>query len=206
MFRHCLHPSGVLRKCKRCYACAIVVVAFVLILRTHESFLLTTNKTNVPVLIKMESKRSLSLAIIDEDRSETLRSQCNRSKQVQSDIRTYSPAALIKAYPWLNGALFPLLSRSLLYCAVPKVASKTLISLIIYVHVRDILESLKNDSTQIEFHADRPEQFVNVTKLIEQLRKVGEKERARRSLCIGLTRFRMECPFRKSKDRSLLLR
>jgi hypothetical protein len=65
-----------------------------------------------------------------------------------------------------------------MYCAIPKIASKTLISLMIYVYVRDIIDYLKNNWTNIDVNRTRPEQFINIpkliniSKLIEQLHKV----------------------------------
>jgi hypothetical protein len=65
-----------------------------------------------------------------------------------------------------------------MYCAIPKIASKTLISLMIYVYVRDIIDYLKNNWTNIDVNRTRPEQLINIpkliniSKLIEQLHKV----------------------------------
>ncbi|CAF4286104.1 unnamed protein product [Adineta steineri] len=75
-------------------------------------------------------------------------------------------------YPWLNTALYPLQSQSLMYCAVPKVASKTLVSLMMYVVVRDIITHLDNNSTNINIKKIRPEQLIDIPKLIDELQKV----------------------------------
>jgi hypothetical protein len=126
----------------------------------------------------METNSSVSVTMIYEDRSTTLDGKCNYSHKSVFDIEKYAPASLIKIYPWLHAALFPLRSKSLMYCAIPKIASKTLISLMIYVYVRDIIDYLKNNWTNIDVNRTRPEQFINIpkliniSKLIEQLHKV----------------------------------
>jgi hypothetical protein len=126
----------------------------------------------------MEADSSLSVPMIYEDRSRTLNGKCNHLHTSVFDIKKFTPASLIKIYPWLNAALFPLRSKSLMYCAIPKIASKTLISLMIYVYVRDIIDYLKNNWTNIDVNRTRPEQFINIpkliniSKLIEQLHKV----------------------------------
>ncbi|CAF0814112.1 unnamed protein product [Adineta steineri] len=76
-------------------------------------------------------------------------------------------------YPWLNAALYPLQSQSLMYCAIPKIASKTLVSLMMYVFVRDIITHLDNNSTNINTKRIRPEQLIDIPKLINQLQKNG---------------------------------
>jgi hypothetical protein len=80
--------------------------------------------------------------------------------------------SLIKAYPWLNTALFPFRSKSFVYCAIPKVASKTLISIMLYVYVRDIIDNFNNNGTNTTANEIRREQLINIRELIQQLQKV----------------------------------
>ncbi|CAF1091437.1 unnamed protein product [Adineta steineri] len=119
----------------------------------------------------METNSTLWMPMIYEHRSQILNSKCNDSYTLENSITNCSSASLIRKYPWLKAALFSLQSQSLMYCAIPKVASKTLISVIMYVHVRDIVTHLSNNSTNINIKKTRPEQLINIPKLINQLQK-----------------------------------
>lgn len=120
----------------------------------------------------MEADSSLFVPMAYKERSRTLSGQCNHSDTSVLDMIKYAPASLIRAYPWLNAALFPLQSKSLMYCAVPKIASKTLVSLIIYVYVRDIINYFNNNRANIDVNRTRIEQLIDIPKLTQQLRKV----------------------------------
>jgi hypothetical protein len=59
-----------------------------------------------------------------------------------------------------------------MYCAVPKVATKAIITAMMYVHLRDISEHLNNNWTNVDAATARNEQLINITALVEDLRKV----------------------------------
>ncbi|CAF1062691.1 unnamed protein product [Adineta steineri] len=88
------------------------------------------------------------------------------------DMGKFATERLVRAHPGLNSALFPIQSKSLMYCAIPKIASKTLISLIMYVYVRDIIDII-NNSTKMDMYELRTQQIINIPKLLEQLKKKG---------------------------------
>lgn len=83
---------------------------------------------------------------------------------LNSGQMTTSPVELTKTRPWLDTTIFPVESESLMFCSIPKIASKTLISLITYVHVRNILKKSNNNFTEIH---------VNRGTLTLELLKVG---------------------------------
>lgn len=114
----------------------------------------------------------ISSVMVYENRSEILSDRCNRSDASLFSALNSMPTILAKNYPWLNGALFPLRSKSLLYCAIPKIASKSLISIIIYAYVRDILDNLTNHSPYDAVNKIQAERLIKISKLIEQLKKV----------------------------------
>lgn len=70
-------------------------------------------------------------------------------------------------YPWLKSALFPVEYESIMYCSVPKVASKTLISLVTYVYIRHIIHRLNQNQTK---------ELIDATLFIQQLRILNPVE------------------------------
>jgi hypothetical protein len=59
-----------------------------------------------------------------------------------------------------------------MYCAVPKVATKALLTAMIYVHLRDISEHLNNNWTNIDAVTAQTEQHINISAFMEELQKV----------------------------------
>ena len=172
MWRHIVFCRGALQKYKQCFVCMAVLLYFLVIFKSYEYVIITSQKADLLREAKEKNDLSLLIPMIYEDRSKTLIDKCNSSHILSGNIRNNVSASLINAYPWLKNALFPLLSKSLMYCAIPKIASKTLISLIIYTYVRDIIDYLNGDSTNINVNKTRIEQFIDISVLTEQLRKV----------------------------------
>ena len=129
-----------------------------------------------PYVFRREEKtRSDALMTMNyEDRSDALIGSCKHSNSSFFNVSNCVPNDLVSRHPWLNAALFPLRSRSLMYCAIPKIASKTLISIIMYVYVRDVLNHLTGNMTHHVVNSTRAEQYINIRKLTEQLLKVPE--------------------------------
>lgn len=73
-----------------------------------------------------------------------LTKSCERLNKAMfnNDTVNYSPQRLATSYPWLNTSIFLVESESLMYCSVPKVASKTFISVITYVYIRSIINQV----------------------------------------------------------------
>jgi hypothetical protein len=59
-----------------------------------------------------------------------------------------------------------------MYCAVPKVATKAVLTAMMHVHLRDISEHLNNNWINIDATTARTEQLINISALVEDLRKV----------------------------------
>jgi hypothetical protein len=59
-----------------------------------------------------------------------------------------------------------------MYCAVPKIATKALLTVILYVHLRDINEHLNNNWTNVDVAIAQTEQHLNISPFINELRKV----------------------------------
>ena len=164
--------TATLQNCKKYCACVLILTCFLILFQSHQYFLITKKKSDLPLVKMIETDSSLSGPMIYQHRSRALIGKCSDAHTSLYDLRNDSPTSLISAYPWLNSAIFPLQSKSLMYCAVPKVASKTLISLMMYAYVRDITDYLNNNSTDTNANKTRIKQRINIPKLVEQLRKV----------------------------------
>ncbi|CAF1618470.1 unnamed protein product [Adineta ricciae] len=92
---------------------------------------------------------------------------------MKSDLTKSSSIHLTRVYPWLHAALFPIQSQSLMYCAIPKIASKTLVSLMIYVYVRDTIQNLTRNGTKPYIDQTQTQQYINIPRLIKELNKNG---------------------------------
>jgi len=88
------------------------------------------------------------------------------------DIHNYNGDSLLRQHPALKSITLLLQSHSLMYCAIPKVASKALLTVMIYVHLRDISEHLNKNWTNTDPATARTEQHMNISLLVEELRKV----------------------------------
>jgi hypothetical protein len=78
----------------------------------------------------------------------------------------------VRIYPTLHWITLVLQSHSLMYCGVPKVATKALLTAMHYVHLRDISEHLINNWTNIDVAKARLQQRINISTFMEELRKV----------------------------------
>ncbi|CAF1270549.1 unnamed protein product, partial [Rotaria sordida] len=60
-----------------------------------------------------------------------------------------------------------------MYCPVPKVATKTILTVMLYMHVRDINEHLNTNWTNIDVFRAQMEQMINISGFIQDLRQNG---------------------------------
>jgi hypothetical protein len=78
-----------------------------------------------------------------EERMQVLRNQCGNT----SDPQPHVVSNLVRRSNMLDHLGFVLRSQSLFYCSVPKVATRTLLSYITYLHIHnELIHSLKNKS------------------------------------------------------------
>jgi hypothetical protein len=59
-----------------------------------------------------------------------------------------------------------------MYCGVPKIATKAILTAMIYVHLRDINEHLNNNWTNIDRGIAQTEKRLSISPFINELRKV----------------------------------
>jgi hypothetical protein len=78
----------------------------------------------------------------------------------------------MRQHPVLRSNTLLLPSHSLVYCAVPKIATKAILTAMIYVHLRDISEHLNNNWTNVDVAIAQTEQRMSISPFINELRKV----------------------------------
>ncbi|CAF0795593.1 unnamed protein product [Adineta ricciae] len=64
-------------------------------------------------------------------------------------------------------------SSSLMYCPVPKIATKTLLNIILYVHVRDLIHHVENNWTNVSTNRAQIEKMINISAFIKDLQFNG---------------------------------
>lgn len=92
-------------------------------------------------------------------------------------------------------------SHSLMYCPVPKIATKMLLNVMLFMHVRDMIEHLNNNWTNIEAHKAQIEKMIDVPKFIDDLRSVcSVNTRVTENFLVSLCRIKST--FLRQKHRS----
>ncbi|UJR34979.1 hypothetical protein I4U23_027758 [Adineta vaga] len=107
---------------------------------------------NVPIQIRVPEKQSIDIEFLnvsnfEGDRYRTPRHKCGTSRYPSS--RIYS--RVFRSDKILNYLGFLLRSHSLFYCSVPKVATRTILPFITYLHIRDDLLSSSTIQNNSDF-------------------------------------------------------
>ncbi|CAF4738489.1 unnamed protein product, partial [Rotaria sp. Silwood2] len=61
----------------------------------------------------------------------------------------------------------------MMYCALPKIATKTLLSVMFYAHFRDVSNHINTNWANIDINITRTEQSANISLLVNELREDG---------------------------------
>ncbi|CAF1479987.1 unnamed protein product, partial [Adineta steineri] len=94
-------------------------------------------KINLNLSINKTVNSNLSISTIDNS---TYFKKCPKDKSFFDHIP-------VRSNELINMISLVLQSQSLMYCPVPKVATKTLLNVILYIHVRDLIKNLNNNWT-----------------------------------------------------------
>ncbi len=164
--------SNFLRLCKRCYAYAVALISLFVIFQSYAGLFVINRKSYLQLITVTENDSRSSVSMVYQYRLRALNESCNYSHSKAFDMHTYTGESLLREHPGLKSITLLLQSHSLMYCGVPKVATKALLTTMIYVHLRDISEHLNNNWTNIDAATARMEQRINISGLIQELRKV----------------------------------
>ncbi|CAF4032755.1 unnamed protein product [Adineta steineri] len=120
-------------------------------------------KINLNLSINKTDNSNLSISTIDNS---TYFKKCPKDKSFFDHIP-------VRSNELINMISLVLQSQSLMYCPVPKVATKTLLNVILYIHVRDLIKNLNNNWTNIDNAKAKIEKMININKFIGELRSHG---------------------------------
>ncbi|CAF1361339.1 unnamed protein product [Adineta steineri] len=140
----------------------IIFLSFLTIFQYRTDVFLTNTKIDFELTQTININSNLSINKTDNS---TYLKKCPEDKSPHN-IRIY-PNQLISMISLV------LQSQSLMYCPVPKVATKTLLNVILYIHVRDLINHLNNNWTNIDNSKAKIEKMINISKFIEELRVNG---------------------------------
>ncbi|CAF0937794.1 unnamed protein product [Adineta ricciae] len=119
---------------------------------------LTKTSIAIPTTVSRRITLHRNSPIADENRLKSLEKQCGHSYNPY--YRGYSK--VLHSDKTLNYLGFLLQSHSLFYCAVPKVATRTILPFITYLHVRDdLLPLTKNHSSQMNMFNSKSQKITN---------------------------------------------
>jgi hypothetical protein len=153
---------------------AVGLMIFVLLFQSCTN-IFTNYMSSFESITTKQIRSDLSLSIIYQERLRALTDRCTHSRLAFDHNRNHTLFDFIRQDNPFNNFAFVLRSQSLVYCAVPKVATKTLLTIMFYAHLHEISNYLLNHSTQIDFTNVSTKRLVNMTALIEALQKVGRR-------------------------------
>ncbi len=171
MFVCLIYVSNFVRLCKQCYAFVLVVIGFFIIFQSYVGLFLVSRKLDLPLITVPETTPRSSVSNVYEHRRRELNESCDCSHST-CDIHNYNGESLLHRHPVLRSVILLLPSHFLMYCAVPKIATKAILTAMIYVHLRDISEHLNNNWTNVDAGIARTEQRMSISPFINELRKV----------------------------------
>jgi hypothetical protein len=172
MFIAFIYVSGFLRLCKECYKYALALISLFIIVQSQIGLYVINRKLDLELITATEINSRSSVSIVDQYRPRTLNGSWDYFHSTACDIHNSTGDSLVSRHPVLNTVTLLLESHSLMYCAVPKVATKAVLTAMMHVHLRDISEHLNNNWINIDATTARTEQLINISALVEDLRKV----------------------------------
>ncbi len=171
MFVCLIYVSNFFRLCKQCYAFALVVISLFIVFQSYVGLFLVSRKLDLSTITVPETTPRSSVSMVYEHRLRELKESCDCSNST-CDIHNDNGESLLRLHSALRSMILLLPSHSLMYCAVPKIATKALLTVMLYVHLRDISEHLNNNWTNIDAATAGMEQHINISAFVQELRKV----------------------------------
>ncbi len=171
MFVYLTYVSNFLRLCKQYYAFALVLISLFIIFESYTGLSVVSRKLDLPPITLPETTPRSSVSNVYEHRLRELNENCDCSNST-CDIHNDKSESVLRQHHALTWVTLLLPSHSLMYCAVPKIATKALLTVMLYVHLRDISEHLNNNWTNVDVGIAQTEQHLNISPFIDELRKV----------------------------------
>jgi hypothetical protein len=161
------------RSHKKYYVYMIALLSLFIVCQFQTSPFLIQKKMDLQLIKATESgSHSSSSLMIYQYKPKIIEESYNYSHLAACGKHNRPADNSVRKNELVNSISIVLQSRSLMYCPVPKVATKTLLTVILYMHVRDISEHLDNNWTNIDTARARTEQMIDIPAFIENLRQV----------------------------------
>ncbi len=161
------------RSHKTYYAYTIALISLFIVFQFCTGSIFITKKIAMQLIEKSTETNSYSSAsMIYQYRPRILNASYNYSHLAACGTPNHLAHNPVHKNELINMISLVMQSRSLMYCPVPKVATKTLLTVMLYMHVLDISEHLDNNWTNIDAARARTEQMINIPAFIENLRQV----------------------------------
>lgn len=168
------HYYGTIQRCKQYFVYGILLINILVLIQIRQYFINKENKFDESWIIVEETDSDILLPCIHKNRSHLMNNKCIHSNRWISTKKKRTFTSLMQELPWFRGSILSLQSHSLAYCAVPKIASKSFLTLMMYVYIRDAIIHEDANGTNIVVNKTRAEQLINIRKLLEELRKVND--------------------------------
>ncbi|CAF4810001.1 unnamed protein product [Rotaria sp. Silwood1] len=110
---------------------------------------------------------------IYEDRMQLLERGCSYLNSAAYNIVKDKPSDFMRKHRYFDMVIFLLQSQSTIYCAIPKVATKTLLTVMHYVHYRDVSNHINTNWINVDIYRARIEQHANISVLVNEVRQIG---------------------------------
>jgi hypothetical protein len=172
MFVEFTRYFGCIRLHKKYYAYTISVISFFIVFQFYIGPFLINKKLHVQLIKAIETDSHSSTSMIYQYQPRIFNENSNYPYSAVCGRRNYPAGNSVHKNELVNLVTIVLQSRSLMYCPVPKVATKTILIVMLYMHVHDISKHLDNNWTNIDAARARTEQMINIPAFIEDLRKV----------------------------------
>ena len=157
---------------KKYYAFTIALISLFIIFKYYTHLIPITTTVDVQLAKPTHTNTLSSTSTIHPNCSKISYENCDQLQSVPCTGRNCHSGNFMHKNQQINLISIVLQTHSLMYCPVPKVATKTLISAMLYMHIRDINDHLDTNWTNVDAGRARIEQTINTFGFIDDLRKV----------------------------------
>ncbi len=157
---------------KKYYIYTIALISLCIVFQYCTDFFLTNKKIDLQLTTTTEASSYSSISMVYQSWTNLSTENCNYSYFQACKKHSCPPGNSVHKNEFVNLITLVLRTRSLMYCAVPKVATKTLLTLMVYMHVRDIIENFNNNWRNIDAARAQMERSIDISTFIEDLRQV----------------------------------
>lgn len=156
----------------RFFACVAITLISIIAYIYHGELLLFQNGGARTHIVRVSNESAVLSDSVYQHRSRLLNKQCHHLGLYPNVTYNLNTSNAAFQNDLTNFFILVLRRYSMIYCGVPKVATKTLLTIMFYAHLSDINDHLKNNWTNIDSDEAKMEQRLNFTILVQGIRSV----------------------------------